>query len=305
MGLKLCAALAAALLLCSASAMEPATHRREHMALLSRVASAQDKQPHFTAWALKHAKQYLSDVTETAKRFAIWLENLEYILEYNQQHTSHWLGLNAFADLTQQEWRERYLGFDGKAYKQLLARKRASNAASPFKYANVDVSALPKEIDWRSLKAVTPVKNQGQCGSCWAFSATGAMEGVNAIFSKELVALSEQELVDCDTEQDKGCNGGLMDYAFEFVIKNKVRHIDKGFLRRCDPAASPQRQSHSLSSTLPCGVLCIHVPSQHRQFRAGERVSQAPRPRFRGHTHVCSFRVLSALALLCPLLAGH
>lgn len=84
---------------------------------------------------------------------------------------------------------------------------------------NKDLNNVPRRVDWRLKGAVTGVKDQGHCGSCWAFSAVGSIEGANALVNEELLDLSVQELVDCDTN-DQGCQGGFINTAFEWVIAN-------------------------------------------------------------------------------------
>lgn len=151
---------------------------------------------------------------EYEHRFLVWLDNLKYVAEYNAAHTSHWLGMTPFADLTHEEWKRHALGYRSDLKSQRLQSRPAT---VPFRY---EATEPPKEVDWREKGAVAEVKNQQLCGSCWAFSATGAIEGINAIVTGKLRSVSEQELVDCDTAQDHGCHGGLMDYAFDFVVNN-------------------------------------------------------------------------------------
>lgn len=193
--------------------MQDTRLRAQHHQLLQE--SVANPASAFRDWAVRYSKPYLDDAVEFQNRFKVWLENLEYVVAYNARTTSHWLHLNHLADLTTVEYSTGLLGYDNKAR---MAQNRLRS--SKFSYADVDADSLPPSIDWRSQGAVTPVKNQGACGSCWAFATTGAVEGINALVTNELVALSEQELVDCDTEKDQGCSGGLMDYAYEFIIKN-------------------------------------------------------------------------------------
>ncbi|PKA51450.1 Oryzain alpha chain [Apostasia shenzhenica] len=151
---------------------------------------------------------------EKDRRFAAFRENLRYVDEHNAAADagihSFRLGLNRFADLTNEEYRAAFLGTSPSP------RLRSPSA----RYRVAAGEALPGSVDWRAKGAVASVKDQGACGSCWAFSSIAAVEGINKIVSGELISLSEQELVDCDTASNQGCNGGLMDYAFEFIIKN-------------------------------------------------------------------------------------
>ena len=135
----------------------------------------------------------------------------ERIQAHNNQEPrpSYLLGHNEFSDMTHDEFSAQYnLGRHSNAeFAKLAAQDRLST-----NYKTMDSRLLlqdrPDEVNWIALGGVTPVKNQGACGSCWAFSTTGALEGAKFINTGELVALSEQNLLDCD-HQDLGCNGGL------------------------------------------------------------------------------------------------
>lgn len=156
------------------------------------------------------------DLDEKQRRFNVFKENARNIHEFNKRKDAPYkLRLNKFADMTNQEFRAAYAGSRINHHRSL----RGSRAGS-FMYHNVDLHDLPASVDWRKKGAVAPVKDQGQCGSCWAFSTVAAVEGINQIKTKKLVPLSEQELIDCDNAENSGCNGGLMDYAFEFIKKN-------------------------------------------------------------------------------------
>ncbi|CAD5325205.1 unnamed protein product [Arabidopsis thaliana] len=135
----------------------------------------------------------------------------------NKKNRSYKLKLNKFADLTINEFKNAYTGSNIKHHRMLQGPKRGSKQ---FMYDHENLSKLPSSVDWRKKGAVTEIKNQGKCGSCWAFSTVAAVEGINKIKTNKLVSLSEQELVDCDTKQNEGCNGGLMEIAFEFIKKN-------------------------------------------------------------------------------------
>ncbi|KAK6115931.1 hypothetical protein DH2020_008200 [Rehmannia glutinosa] len=194
----------------------------------------------YESWMVKHGKSY-NALGEKEKRFQIFKDNLRYIDEQNAvADRSYKLGLNRFADLTNEEYRKTFLGVrpDGK---------RRLTGAKSDRYEPKLGDSLPDSIDWREKGAVVDVKDQGSCGedkksfivSCWAFSTIAAVEGINQIATGSLISLSEQELVDCDTSYNEGCNGGLMDYAFQFIIKNggidsEEDYPYKGRDGRCD-----------------------------------------------------------------------
>jgi cathepsin F len=160
----------------------------------------------FENFIMAHNKIYTS-LEEKNRRFRIFASNMKKVkFLQNHEQGSAIYGATKFADLTKNEFKKKYLGLN----LSLNSKKTLPMAVIP---QNI---SIPNEFDWRDHDAVTPVKNQGVCGSCWAFSAIANIEGQYALKSKELLSLSEQELIDCDS-LDNGCGGGLMTQAFEAV----------------------------------------------------------------------------------------
>jgi cathepsin L len=179
------------------------------VALLVGLAAAsfteQQYQDAFQQWMGEQGKVYTS--SDFFTRYNAFKGNMDYVEEWNSKKSQTILGLNKFADLTNAEYRKFYLG--------------TKITVDPSTLTFVD-SPTAVTRDWRTSGAVTPIKDQGQCGSCWSFSTTGSVEGAHFQATKKLVSLSEQNLMDCSTAYgNQGCNGGLMDSAFRYIIANK------------------------------------------------------------------------------------
>jgi C1A family cysteine protease len=161
----------------------------------------------FMEFITQHGRSY-GTKAEFQFRSKVFKQTLSEIEAINAENGTHTVGINFLADRTPSE-RKRLNGYKGE--------KTAS------KVTVLDASNLADEVNWVTAGAVTPVKNQGQCGSCWSFSTTGAVEGAMFLKTGKLQSYSEQQLVDCSTSfGNMGCNGGLMDYAFTYIEKNPL-----------------------------------------------------------------------------------
>ena len=186
--------------------------------------------------------------------YSNWVENHKYIVEMNSRNLTYKLGHNEFSGMNSQEFKEHfvlsnhYTGFIDNIKK---IRKDVNEVRCIVDCIHEDENNIekitcvkgclnekellgaPESVNWVEKGAVTPVKNQGQCGSCWSFSTTGALEGAYFIKNKKLLSFSEQELVDCDNlkngGKDHGCNGGLMDNAFKWIEKNGGLCLEKDY----------------------------------------------------------------------------
>lgn len=198
----------------------------------------------------------ISSQSEFSTMFSKWLDNHKYIEEHNTKNGSYLLGHNAYSGMTQAEYRAFFhLGEEQAPIRNALLQQHQWSVLS----LRGAIVGLPTQVDWVSKGAVTGVKDQGQCGSCWSFSTTGAIEGAFFLKNGKLVSFSEQQLVDCDTlgngGRDLGCNGGIMDSAFQWVGKN-------GGL--CTEAAYPYVSGTTLKRGV-CDKSCSNVAGSSAQ----------------------------------------
>jgi C1A family cysteine protease len=164
-------------------------------------------QGYFNDFVEEYNKEYHSK--ERNIRYNIFKDNMNLIRQHNSRNNTWTMEMNEFGDMT---WSE--------VHKPCLD-VQSSLGMWYGKYNYIPSSNLPESVDWTNKGAVTPIKNQKQCGSCWSFSVTGGVEGYNFIKTGKLTSLSEQQLVDCSTSYgNNGCNGGLMDDGFKYVVKN-------------------------------------------------------------------------------------
>jgi len=188
-----------------------------------RVLSAEEQ---FEAFKFKFNKVYPSD-SEHERRFQVFQTNLKRIEEGNADRRSRGkdqtLGVTKFADLTPAEFRDMFLTLKPRSSERIESTPELNKTACPSCRLFPELESFSgNSFDWTTKGAVTPVKDQGQCGSCWAFGTTGDIEGVTFLSTGKLPSLSEQQLVSCDKGENEGCNGGLQEDAFVYVEKNGI-----------------------------------------------------------------------------------
>nr|XP_045613847.1 procathepsin L-like [Procambarus clarkii] len=162
--------------------------------------------PTWEDFKAKYGRKFKNSEEENYRK-SVFQTNLQFIAKFSKGNSTHNVAMNEFGDMTNEEFKKKMNGY-------LPSSSREANTVfSP------QTRVLPAAVDWRTSGYVTPVKNQLQCGSCWAFSSTGSLEGQLFRKTGKLVSLSEQQLVDCagGIYNNQGCNGGMMNNAFNYL----------------------------------------------------------------------------------------
>jgi len=223
----------------------------------------------FSTFLRQYNKVYAED--ELVYRFKVFKASMDKILEHNSGNNSWTIGINQFSDLTEKEFQKSMLGYIHRPGKQAA-----------------EVGEFLGDIDWRSKGALTPVKDQKQCGSCWAFSTTGGVEGAEYIKSGSVTSLSEQSLVDCSGSYgNQGCNGGLMDNAFKY-IKAKGIPTESSYPYT---ARDGTCKSYTTATTISSYKDTSNLESDIMKQPISVAVDASKWSSYRGGTYKCSGRV--------------
>lgn len=209
----------------------------------------------WSEWKNAFGKSY-DNVEEEFKRFGVFIESMQKVAKLNSDgfETARFR-LNQFSDLTPEEFKAFVHGENGACYSGSSKERTPILNKLQSKLVGDNVEANPTSVDWTTKGVVTPVKNQGNCGSCWSFSATGATECRYAIATGKLTSLSEQQLVDCTRGLpygNLGCSGGQMDAAFKYIEANKGL---------CTEAAYPYTAKNGDCKSSSCGTFYDPIKS--------------------------------------------
>ena len=221
------------------------------IAIFSAVALAnKDYDAMFREFKATHLKSYANEAEE-ATRFKNFVANMKKAEVLQAANPLATFGANQFADMSEAEFKSRING--ASYYKKAVASRPAQRATATL---GERVAAAGQVFDWRTKGAVTPVKNQGSCGSCWAYSATGSIEGRWFLAGNPLTSVSEQQLVACD-HIDGGCDGGFMDDAFEWIINYRKGEIvtEAAYPYASASGYSPACKAKSEIDSMPVGAV--------------------------------------------------
>ena len=235
---------------------------------------------HFQTFVSTHNKSYTNDPIQFNDKFNNYLANIDFIKSHRQTTptSSYTLALNKYADLSPDEFTQH---INSGCF--IAQDPQQTDAYSPCDRYIPRTTTPSPSLDWRDFGAVTPVKNQGKCGSCWSFSATGALEGAWMIHTGESdISLSEQQLMDCSTAYgNNGCNGGIMDDAFGYAIEygmctedHDPYEAEQGTCTNCQPSTHFEscqdvepNNENALLNALHNGPVSVAIEADQKAFQ--------------------------------------